>query len=113
MIGAETEPASQASSTLPVALPMVSVIVPVRNDAARLDLCLASIAATTYPADRYEIIVADNGSTDNSRQVARARGARVVVFPDIRVSEVRNQAARAAHGQILAFVDADHVLEPD
>jgi len=93
--------------------PLVSVIIPVRNDARRLDLCLASIAASAYPADRYEIIVADNGSTDNSRQVARARGARVVVFPDIRVSEVRNQAARAARGQVLAFVDADHVLEPD
>lgn len=113
MIGAEIEPLSQSSASRGLVGAMVSVIIPVRNDAKRLDLCLASIAATTYPADRFEIIVADNGSTDNSRQVARARGARVVVFPDMRVSEVRNQAARAARGQILAFVDADHVLEPD
>jgi glycosyltransferase involved in cell wall biosynthesis len=93
--------------------PLVSVIVPVRNDAHRLEQCLASIANTRYPADRLEILVADNGSTDTSPDVAKAMGARVLVFPDIRVSEVRNQAARAARGDVLAFVDADHVLEAD
>ena len=93
--------------------PLVSVIVPVRNDARRLQQCLASIAATAYPAARLEVLVADNGSTDTSAEVAEALGAQVLVFPDIRVSEVRNQAARAARGEILAFVDADHVLEPD
>jgi glycosyltransferase involved in cell wall biosynthesis len=95
------------------ALPLVSVIIPVRNDARRLLRCLQSIAATNFPPGRLEILVADNGSTDTSPQVAESMGARVLVFPDIRVSEVRNQAARAARGEILAFVDADHVLEPN
>jgi glycosyltransferase involved in cell wall biosynthesis len=108
---------AEAASPTPVlredALPLVSVIIPVRNDARRLHRCLESIAASAYPSGRLEILVADNGSTDTSAQVAEALRARVLVFPDIRVSEVRNQAARAARGEILAFVDADHVLDPD
>jgi hypothetical protein len=94
-------------------LPFVSVIVPVKNDAARLRQCLSSIKASNYPPERLEILVADNGSTDDSRQVAAGLGARVELFPNIRVSEVRNRAARAASGEVLAFVDADHVLDAD
>jgi hypothetical protein len=94
-------------------LPFVSVIVPVKNDAKRLRECLSSIKASDYPAERLEILVADNGSTDDSRKVAAGLGARVELFPNIRVSEVRNRAARAATGEVLAFVDADHVLDPD
>ena len=92
-------------------LPLISVIVPVRNDAHRLQRCLWSIKASSYPADRVEILVADNGSTDASPQVAVAMGAELLHFPDIRVSEVRNQAGRLARGEILAFVDADHELD--
>jgi hypothetical protein len=92
-------------------LPLLSVVVPVRNDAQRLRRCLASIKASDYPLDRLEIIVADNGSSDHSGQVGQELGARVLLFPDIRVSEVRNQAAAQASGDILVFVDADHELD--
>jgi glycosyltransferase involved in cell wall biosynthesis len=92
-------------------LPLVSIIIPVRNDAQRLQRCLESVIASRYPADRMEILVADNGSTDGSADVARAMGAMVLSFPQIRVSEVRNQAATAARGRILIFVDADHELD--
>jgi GT2 family glycosyltransferase len=105
---------ASAPETAPAGrLPLVSVIIPVRNDARRLQHCLRSIAASHYPMDRIELLVADNGSTDDSPAVAEALGARVLEFPDMRVSEVRNQAVRAARGEILAFVDADHVLAPD
>jgi hypothetical protein len=57
-----------------------------------------------------EVIVADNGSTDGSRAAADAAGARVRVLPKLRVSELRNRAADGARGDILAFVDADHVI---
>ena len=60
----------------------------------------------------HEIIVADNGSTDGSGDVARAAGARVLSLPGERVSALRNAAARAAAGDLLAFVDADHELGP-
>ena len=60
-----------------------------------------------------EVLVADNGSSDSSRQVARDRGAIVLQYPGIRVSEVRNRAAGVARGEVLVFVDADHELDPN
>ena len=52
-----------------------SFVIPVRDDARRLEVCLASIAANDYPRDLVQIIVVDNGSRDDSAAVARAAGA--------------------------------------
>jgi hypothetical protein len=82
----------------------------VRNDAERLQRCLASIRAGSYPRDRIEIIVVDNGSSDGSAQAARRAGAKVLVLPDVTVSELRNRGAAIATGGVLAFVDADHEI---
>ena len=101
-----------ASLTRTVASPRVSFVIPVRNDAGRLRRCLQSIAANRYPADQVEIIVADNGSTDGSADVARAAGARVLQLPELSVAALRNHAASVAAGEILAFVDADHEIAP-
>jgi GT2 family glycosyltransferase len=89
--------------------PRFSFIVPVRNDAARLARCLRSIRANRG-AVNIEIVVVDNGSTDGSTQVARRFGASVRVIPNGRVSGLRNQGARHAAGDVLAFVDADHEI---
>jgi len=94
------------------ALPRISIVIPVLNDAARLARCLASIDANTYPRELREIIVADNGSTDGSRDVAGLFGAMVLNLPGINVANMRNEAARAATGDIVAFVDADHEIVP-
>jgi glycosyltransferase involved in cell wall biosynthesis len=94
-------------------LPVVSFIVPVRDDAVRLQRCLRTIRANRYPSDRLEIVVIDNGSKDRSAEVARDAGATVLVLPGLRVSELRNRGAQAASGDILAFVDADHEIVPD
>ena len=90
----------------------ISVIVPVRDDATRLRRCLQSIRSSTPANGTTEIIVADNGSKDDSPRVASDAGARVLVLPDLRVSALRNSAAKAASGDVLAFVDADHELDP-
>lgn len=87
-----------------------SVIVPVRDDATRLRRCLQSIRNAALPGGTTEIIVADNGSRDDSPRVAADAGARVLVLPDLKVSALRNSAAAAAAGDVLAFVDADHEL---
>jgi hypothetical protein len=85
-----------------------SIIIPVRNDARRLADCLKSLRAAAQPG--VEVIVADNGSVDDSPSVARRGGARLLELPDRNVSSVRNSAARSAQGSVLAFVDADHLV---
>ncbi len=90
----------------------ISFIVPVRNDAARLRRCLMSIRRQVgHPADRLEIIVADNGSTDGSDAVGLEAGAKVLRLPDLRVAALRNRAVEAARGDVIAFVDADHEID--
>jgi glycosyltransferase involved in cell wall biosynthesis len=89
--------------------PRLSFVIPVRNDAGRLRRCLDSIAAQRA-SEPIELIVADNGSTDASADVAREAGAAVLVLPGLAVAQLRNRAAAAAHGDLLAFVDADHEL---
>ena len=89
----------------------LSVIVPVRDDAERLARCLASIGAGDR-REQTEIIVADNGSRDDSPGVAARAGATVLSLPRLKVSALRNAAAGQAQGDLLAFVDADHQLGP-
>jgi glycosyltransferase involved in cell wall biosynthesis len=87
---------------------MVSIVVPAFNEAVYLPRLLASIEAQDYK-DR-EIIVADNGSRDGTRDLAKKHGARVVHggIPGVG----RNRGAAAARGDTLLFLDADTVL-PD
>ena len=92
---------------------LVSVIVPVRNDARRLERCLASIRASRNLPAPLELIVADNGSTDDSAAVAAQAEAQVLPLGGYRVSEVRNRAAAASQGDVLVFIDADHEQHPD
>jgi len=87
----------------------LTVIVPVKDDARRLANCLASLARNEQP---HALIVADNGSSDDSPAVAVRMGARVLALPGLRVSELRNAGASAATSSLLAFVDADHELGP-
>jgi hypothetical protein len=90
----------------------ISVIVPARNASATLDGCLASILDASVTTGPIELFVADNGSTDATAAIAKARGATVLALPGLRVSALRNRAARVARAPVLAFVDADHRLAP-
>jgi glycosyltransferase involved in cell wall biosynthesis len=91
--------------------PLVSFIIPVKNDAERLRRCLASVVTNTYPRELIEMIVIDNHSTDGSGRVARDSSAVVLHSATGSVAELRNRGARAALGTILAFVDADHEID--
>ena len=92
--------------------PVVSFIIPVRNDAQRLRRCLDSIVSNHYPRELIEIVVVDNHSTDGSGLAARDFNAVVVRSAARSVAELRNRGARASLGSILAFVDADHEIDP-
>jgi len=92
--------------------PFVSVIVPAYNEERFLPQCLDSLACVDYPREKLEVIVVDNGSTDATREIAEGRGARVLRDDSRNVSGLRNLGAKAAGGEILAFVDADCVVSP-
>jgi cellulose synthase/poly-beta-1,6-N-acetylglucosamine synthase-like glycosyltransferase len=88
------------------------VIVPVRDGESTIASCLDSILATDYPADRREILVVDNGSTDSTPALIQTRAVRYLHEPKRGVSNARNQGIAQSSGEILAFVDADCVVEP-
>lgn len=88
----------------------ISVIIPVRNGARTLPLCLDALAAQTRPA--HEVIVVDNGSVDETASLARARGA-TVLHAGGRTPTARNLGAAAATGEALLHIDADMELPPE
>jgi glycosyltransferase involved in cell wall biosynthesis len=98
----------------PGATPFVSVVIPHYNDLDGLRLCLARLAAQSWPRERMEIIVADNNSRCGIDAVrAAAPGATVVPAPIQGAGPARNAGVAASRGDILAFTDSDCVPEPD
>jgi GT2 family glycosyltransferase len=98
--------------------PVVSVVIPVLNGAATIAQQLQALAGQTY-RHRWEVIVADNGSTDGTIEVVRSWTDRL---PGLRLvdasgrestNHARNLGVAAAEGALLAFCDADDVAAPD
>jgi len=89
----------------------VSALVAVWNGARFLEEALASARAQTRPAD--ELIVVDDGSTDDSAAIAERMGARVVRAPHRGVAPTRNAAVELATGDLIAWLDADDRWTPD
>ena len=90
---------------------MITVVIPALNDAVMLAACLDALAVQTHPAG--EIVVVDNGSTDDTAEVARRGGARVVPEPKRGIMPATAAGFDAAKGDILARLDADSVPPPD
>src|SRR4028118_1805430 len=97
--------------------PEVSIIMPVRNEAASLDAALASVCsqATDIP---IEVIVVDDHSTDASRSIierwaAQDRGVRLVGNPRRGIPQALNCGLEAARGRYLVRVDGHSIVPPD
>jgi glycosyltransferase involved in cell wall biosynthesis len=88
--------------------PLVSVIVPSYNAARYIDGAVACVLAQTYP--HLELIVVDDGSTDDTAQLVRSvtdPRVRLVQQANRGLAGARNAGIRAARGSLLAFLDAD------
>lgn len=95
---------------------LISIIVPVFNVEAYLSRCLRSICGQTW--HHLEIIVVDDGSTDNSLEICHElarqdRRIRLIRQTNQGQSCARNAALQVATGEFIGFVDADDWIEPD
>lgn len=89
----------------------VSVVVPHYEDMPALNRCLEALSQQSYPAEDFEIVVADNNSPSGRERVAQAVAgrARLVVVTEKGAGPARNGGVKAAAGEILAFTDSDCV----
>lgn len=99
-------------------LPLVTVILPVRNEAAHLRRALASVFAQDYPPERLQIILADGLSTDATPQIAAEfqtahPNLTLIQNPGRIVPTGLNLALRQAHGDVIIRVDGHTRIEPD
>lgn len=90
--------------------PTVTFIIPTLNAAHILPRCLSAIRSQRYPQRKVEIIVADGGSTDNTRALARVFGAKVIDNPEVWHEPGKAKASNIAKGELLFFTDADNIL---
>ena len=94
-------------------MPTVSVVIPTYNHGRYIAEALDSVLAQTYKD--YEVIVVDDGSTDNTREVVEAYGAsiRYIYQQNQRMSAARNAGIRSANGEYIAFLDSDDIWLPE
>lgn len=96
---------------------MISIIIPIYNQANHLDNCLVSIKKQTY--DNYEIIVVDDGSSDHIKTIInkyrKIFGLKISYFEQENrgAGAARNRGAGIAKGEYIIFCDADVIMEPN
>lgn len=92
--------------------PLISVIVPAYNSERTIGGCLRSLLSQTIDPASYEVIVADNGSTDQTAEIIKQHPVLYLSAPDCTVYGARNEAVRMSQGKYLAFTDGDCTADP-
>lgn len=93
--------------------PFVSIVVVTFNRGNLINACLESLKKQIYPQDHYEIIVVDDGSVDNTAQLAKAHmGVQVITHvKNSGISVARNTGLAAAKGEIIVYIDDDAIAD--
>jgi len=91
--------------------PSVSVVVPVYNGEANIGECIESLLGLDYPESKYEVIVVDNDSTDNTAEEIRKHQVKYFLEKKRGSYAARNSGVRESRGEIIAFTDSDCVVD--
>lgn len=92
--------------------PYISIIVPVHNGSEYISGCIEALRDSSYKS--FEIIVVDDGSTDDTVEICKRAGVRVIELSDQSgPASARNRGAEEAAGEILLFIDSDVVVRKD
>ena len=87
----------------------ISVVIPVKNSESTIGECIEALNRSNY--NNFEIVVVDDNSSDNSIDIARSHGCKIVKSKgDGGVSAARNSGAESAESDIILFIDADITL---
>ena len=91
----------------------VSIIIPTKNNGDILEKCLAAIQNLDYPKEEYEVIIVDGHSTDNTVEIAKKYGCKIV-YEDVGTrGGACNIGVKNAKGEFIAFTDGDCVVPKD
>jgi GT2 family glycosyltransferase len=94
----------------------ISVVIPTYNRADSLAVVLPILLNQTFPAEDYELLLCDAGSTDGTEELVEELNDARLVFtpgPNTGRSGARNRGVREARGDLILFTDADIIAEPD
>jgi glycosyltransferase involved in cell wall biosynthesis len=93
--------------------PLLSIVIPTLNSEKTLEACLFAILDQAFPREQYEIIIADAGSSDETRAIAKRFGVDKIVENPLRTGEAgKTEGIKASCGEIIALIDSDNIL-PD
>lgn len=91
-------------------LTQVDIIIPVRNRADEISICLKSLLELDYPAELFKITVVDDASTDNTKDIVKGFGVNLIELREHGgISRCRNIGVQKTSGEIIAFIDSDCV----
>ena len=86
---------------------VVSIIIPSFNEEQNISRCINSVYNCSYPKDKIEIILVDNGSEDQTITIAKRLKVNLIIDKNKNIGGLRNLGCKKAKGDIIGFVDAD------
>jgi cellulose synthase/poly-beta-1,6-N-acetylglucosamine synthase-like glycosyltransferase len=107
------EPVPSVQQPSPEAWPSVTVVVPAYNSQETIAACIESLLNLRYPREKLDIIIVDNGSSDNTAAIASRYSVKVLREERCGAAAARNRGIREAKGEYVAFTDSDCQVAPD